>query len=43
MVDNNSNTSDNSEHDTGLTEFIILKPFNMEPREKISDKNYTQY
>ena len=44
MVDNNSNTSsDNSEPDTELTEFIILKPFNMEPREKISDKNYTQY
>ena len=43
MVDNNSNTSDNSEPDTELTEFIILKPFNMETREKISDKNYTQY
>ena len=38
MVDNNSNTSDNSEPDTELTEFIILKPFNMEPRKKSAIK-----
>ena len=44
MADNNSNTSsDNSEPDAELPDFSIPKPFNMEPRKKVSNKNYTQY
>ena len=44
MADNNSNTfSDNSEPETELPGFSILKAFNMEPSKKINDKNYSQY
>ena len=44
MADNNCNTSsDNSESKTELPDFSTLKPFDMEPMKKVSDKNYTQY
>ena len=40
IADNNSNntSSDNSERETELPDFSILKPFNMEPRKKVIDK-----
>ena len=42
MIDNNSNTSfSNSESERKLPDFNTLKPFDMEPREKVSGKNYT--
>ena len=34
----NSNTSDNSEPETELSDFSTLKPFKMEPRKSVSDK-----
>ena len=44
MTDNNFNTSlDNSEPETEFSDFSILKPFNMEPKKKVIDKNYSQY
>ena len=44
MADNNFNTSsDNSESEKELPDFSTLKPFDMEPRKKVSNKNYTQY
>ena len=44
MADNNSNTSsDNSEPERELPGFSTLKPFEMEPRKKVGDKNYAQY
>ena len=44
MTDNNSKTSPvNSEPETELTDFSTLEPFYMEPRKKVSDRNYTQY
>ena len=44
MADNNSNTScENSESKTALPDFSTLKPFNMELRKTVSDKNCTQY
>ena len=44
MADNNSNTSSgNSKSETELPDFSTLKPFEMEPRKSLSDKNYTQY
>ena len=44
MVDNNSKTSsDNSEPEIDLSDFSTLKPFDMEPRKKASDENYTEY
>ena len=43
MAHNNPNTSfDNSEPETELTYFSTLKPYEMEPRKNVSDKNYTQ-
>ena len=44
MTDNNSNTSsDISKTETELPDVITPKPFDMEPRKKVSYKNYTQY
>ena len=44
MADNNSNTSsDNSEPERELPGFSTLKSSEMEPRKKVSDKNYAQY
>lgn len=43
MADNNSNTSDNPESGTELSDFSALKPFNMKARKKFSNKNYSQY
>ena len=45
MADNNSTvSSENSDPDTELPEFSILKLFNMKPKEKkVCNKNYTQY
>ena len=44
MGDNDSNTSsNNSESETELPDFHILKPFNMELGKKVSNKNYAQY
>ena len=44
MNDNNANTSsDNSGSGTELPDFNNLKPFDMEPRKKVSDKNYAEY
>ena len=44
IADNNSNNTslDNSEPETELPDFSILKPFNMEPRKKVIDKNNSQ-
>ena len=43
MADNNSNTSsNNSEPETELLDFNTLKPFNMEPRKIVSDRNCIQ-
>ena len=37
MTDNNSNTSsNNSEFETELPDFSTIKPFDMEPRKKVS-------
>ena len=42
MLDKNPNTSfSNSESERKLADFNTLKPFDMEPREKVSGKNYT--
>ena len=39
MADNNSNTSsDNFKSETELPDFSFLKPFDMEPRKTVSDK-----
>ena len=45
MADNNSTvSSENSDPDTELPEFSVLKLFDMKPKEKkVSNKNYTQY
>ena len=44
MGDNDSNTSsNNSESETELPDFHILKPFSMELGKKVSIKNYAQY
>ena len=40
--DNSHTSSDNSEPETELTYFSTLKPFEMEPRKNVRDKNYTQ-
>ena len=44
MVDKNSNTSSNNfESERELPDFSTLKPFDMEPRKKVNNRNYTQY
>ena len=44
MADNNFNTSfNNSESETELPNFSILKPFDMEPRKKVSDEHHAEY
>ena len=44
ISDNNSKTcSDNSESETELPDFSTPKPFDMEPRKKVSDENCTEY
>ena len=44
MTDNNFHSfSHNSESETELPDFSTLKSFDMEPRKKVSNKNYTQY
>ena len=44
MADNSSNTLfNNSESEIELPDFITLKPFNIDPRKKVSDKNYAEY
>ena len=40
---NFSTSSDNSLSETELLNFSILKPFDMEPMEKVTDQNYAQY
>ena len=44
MADNNSNTSfNNSESETELPNISTLKPFDMEPRKKVSDEHHAEY
>lgn len=43
MTDNNLNTSSNNpQSETELPGFSTLKPFDMDPRKKVNDKNYIQ-
>ena len=44
MADNNSNTSfNNSESETELLNISTQKPFDMEPRKKVSDEHHAEY